>query len=69
MTTQEKLSSAIKELKQSEEYGFLMHAIKEARQSRLSFCASFGACLPERNALDRLKRALEIKHGLPFGAL
>jgi hypothetical protein len=69
MTTQEKLSSAIKELKQSEEYGFLIDAIKEARDSRLSFSLSFGACLPERNALDRLKRAMEIKHGLPSGAL
>jgi hypothetical protein len=69
MTTQEKLSSAIKELKQSKEHGFLMDAIKGARGSRLSFSLSFGACLPERLALDRLKRAMEIKHGLPLGAL
>jgi hypothetical protein len=69
MTTQEKLSSAIKELKQSEEYGLLLDAIQEARESRLSFSVSFGACLPERNALDRLKRAMEIKHGLPLKAL
>jgi hypothetical protein len=69
MTTQEKLSSAIIELKQSEEYGLLMEAIKEARGCRLSFSLSFGACLPERFALDRLKRAMEIKHDLPLGIL
>jgi hypothetical protein len=36
MTTREKLSSAIKKLKQSEEYGFLMDAIRDARGSHSS---------------------------------